>query len=74
MKSYVYHGPLTGLSLADAKGKIVWEGMLVPGRMAEGLPVDHPHVVTLVAGKLLVEADSTTPPVAPKRGRPQQEA
>lgn len=68
MTEFVYHGPMQGLTLHDAGGAVVWDGMLHPGKTYTDLPPDHPHVVSFVAGGLLVEPSAP----APKRRPPAE--
>jgi len=66
---YLYSGPATTLTLADNKGKTLWEGALHPGRtvILPDTVKNHPHLATLVASKFLspVEGDP-----APEKIRP----
>lgn len=63
MTDYIYHGPMQGLTLTDASGTVVFDGMLHPGKPCT-LPADHPHVESFVAGRLLepVPAEATADP------------
>jgi hypothetical protein len=65
---YTYRGPVTALALHDAKGKLLWEGALHPGRIIT-LPDEtdsHAHVSALIAAGHLTRLDDPEP-ASPKR-------
>lgn len=67
--SHNWHGTAQAVTLHDAKGGVVWEGALAPGREVPGLPLAHPFVVGwLDAGLLTPEPTETAEePVATSR-------
>lgn len=63
-QTYVYHGPASGVTLVHEDGNSR-EVMLYDGRPVS-LPADHPHVITLVAQRILEPVqEPATPTVDP---------
>ncbi|CAA0086909.1 Uncharacterised protein [Starkeya nomas] len=74
-QSFIWRGPAQAVTLHDAAGAVAWEGSLVPGREATGLPPDHPFVVGWIDQKLLVAADiEAAGETGQRRKRGQQES
>jgi len=71
MTRYAYRGAVQALTLTDAAGRVVFDGVLVPGRSVR-LP-DHRRVERMREARILVPlpdtAEQAPPPVPPKRGR-----
>lgn len=57
---YVWHGTAQAVTLHDDAGGIAWEGTLVPGRAASGLPDGHPFVLSWIDAGLLKSAPGET--------------
>lgn len=60
MKRYIYHGPLSGVTLKTAEGDSL-EIMLFPGKPAE-LPEGHEYTKTMIAqGRLIAAPEDPAP-------------